>query len=286
MRQLQYHPLAGTFPLMGEAEYDALKEDIRAHGLREPILLAEGKIIDGRNRYRACLELGIRPSFHKWDGQGNLVSLVVSLNLHRRHLSESQRAMVAARLANVSRGGDRRSDQAVKRRFDHVTQGASAQALNVSPKSVERAKRVLDRGTAGLIAATEADLIPVSLASQVAERDEDFQRDVVERVKSGKAKHPATAYRQVREERSPFDSMPRHLLDRDVAVTGGFTWTLGELHRQLYEVMPRRDWPRLLRHRDQSELRLQLRMVREVREALDDLETFLAVEAAARDGES
>ncbi len=62
--------------------------------LREPIYLYQDKIIDGRNRYRACMEAGVRPLYRSWDGTGPLVLFVLSLNLYRRHLSPSQQAMV------------------------------------------------------------------------------------------------------------------------------------------------------------------------------------------------
>ena len=61
------------------------------------------RILDGRNSYRACLQLGLAPRFQPWDGAGTPEAFVVSNNLHRRHLNESQRALVAARLANAKR---------------------------------------------------------------------------------------------------------------------------------------------------------------------------------------
>ena len=67
----------------------ALVADIQEHGLREAIWIHGGKIIDGRNRFKACERLGIKPAFRKWNGKGSLVSFVVSLNLHRRHLNEA-----------------------------------------------------------------------------------------------------------------------------------------------------------------------------------------------------
>jgi N6-adenosine-specific RNA methylase IME4 len=91
-----FHPAASLFPLMEGEEYRELCDDIFENGLIEAIWLhPDGSIIDGRNRYRACLETGTEPQFRVWDGKGSLVTFVVSLNLRRRHLTSSQRAVVA-----------------------------------------------------------------------------------------------------------------------------------------------------------------------------------------------
>lgn len=94
---LPFHPVANLFPLIDGPEFDALVSDIAANGLHEPIWLhsTENSIIDGRNRYRACLSAGVAPAFRRWDGVGSLTHFVLSLNLHRRHLTSSQRAAVA-----------------------------------------------------------------------------------------------------------------------------------------------------------------------------------------------
>jgi len=90
----EYHRVSNTFPLMEGEEYEQLKADIKENGLVESIWLhPNGTIIDGRNRYRACTEMGIEPRFRTWDGAGSLVSFVVSMNLRRRHLNSSQRAV-------------------------------------------------------------------------------------------------------------------------------------------------------------------------------------------------
>jgi len=80
---------------MEEADYRELVADIRAHGLIEPIWLYEGQIVDGRHRYRACLDAGVEPRFRTWDGPGTLVDFVLSLNVERRHLTPAQRAAIA-----------------------------------------------------------------------------------------------------------------------------------------------------------------------------------------------
>jgi len=92
---LASHEVATLLPPMEEADYRELVEDIRAHGLIEPIWLYEGQIVDGRHRYRACLDAGIEPRFRTWDGPGALVDFVLSLNVERRHLTPAQRAAIA-----------------------------------------------------------------------------------------------------------------------------------------------------------------------------------------------
>lgn len=91
---MQFHPAADIFPLLRDAEYNALKADIAAHGQREPIYLYHDMILDGRNRYRACTDLGIEPRFTEYTGD-DPVAFVVSENLHRRHLTSSQLAALS-----------------------------------------------------------------------------------------------------------------------------------------------------------------------------------------------
>src|SRR5712692_1201793 len=102
---LEYHPFAALFPLMPEDSdgFLELVEDIREHGLREPITLYQNKVLDGRNRRRACHVAGVAPVFESYPGDDPL-DYVISKNLRRRHLSTSQRAMVAAKLATMRQG--------------------------------------------------------------------------------------------------------------------------------------------------------------------------------------
>lgn len=95
---MQYHEVANLFPMMNDDEYAALVADIHQHGQREPIWTHEGRIIDGRNRYAACNDLGIQPIVREYTGATDtaaLISFVVSLNLKRRHLNSGQLAIVA-----------------------------------------------------------------------------------------------------------------------------------------------------------------------------------------------
>src|SRR5678815_3528857 len=81
------HPASRLFPMLAEDEFEALKSDISEHGLREPIVVVDDELVDGRNRLRACRELGIEPKTRNLTAKeaGDVHALVMSLNFHRRH---------------------------------------------------------------------------------------------------------------------------------------------------------------------------------------------------------
>ena len=99
------HPVAALFPFIEGPAFDEFVEDIRQNGQREPVVLdATGRLLDGRNRARACRILGIEVKETRYTGD-DATAWIISHNVHRRHLTESQRAMVAAKLANLRHGG-------------------------------------------------------------------------------------------------------------------------------------------------------------------------------------
>ena len=98
------HPAALVFPEMSPADLDGLVEDIKQNGLAHPIVrTSEGVVLDGRNRLKACEIAGIDPQFEIYEGS-NPVGFIISSNLKRRQLNESQRALIATRLATLARG--------------------------------------------------------------------------------------------------------------------------------------------------------------------------------------
>jgi ParB-like chromosome segregation protein Spo0J len=153
LEQWQAHPIAELFPVMSPEDLEAFTADIRAHGVREPIWLYEGKILEGRHRYRACMTLGLECPTREYTGDDPL-GFVVSMNLHRRHLSQSQRALVAAKLANMRQG--ERTDVRPSANLQKVSQASAAALLHVSPRSVAEATRILREAPPHQVAAVEA----------------------------------------------------------------------------------------------------------------------------------
>jgi hypothetical protein len=106
MTEQAFHPVAELFPLMEGRDFESLVEDIRENGLHHAIWRdSSGLIVDGRNRYRACLKANVAPKYRTWEGdQGRLPAFVASENLQRRHLTDEQRAFIAAKMATMKRG--------------------------------------------------------------------------------------------------------------------------------------------------------------------------------------
>jgi N6-adenosine-specific RNA methylase IME4 len=168
---MKAHEAAEIFPMMSGEAFERFKADIKEHGQREPIVVHDGLILDGRNRAKACEELGLSPLTRAWDGQGSAVAWVLSVNLHRRHLDESQRAMVGARALPIfEKEAAARMLAGTLASIDARGKAAeqAAVAANVSPGSVERAAQVVRHGAPELAHAVDAGLVSVSAASVVA----------------------------------------------------------------------------------------------------------------------
>lgn len=162
------HPVASLFPMMESASFAALKADIQEHGQREDITLWKGLLIDGRNRLKACLELGIEPQICEMDPEFDPVPVIISLNLHRRHLDPSQRAMVAAALANLKRGQVGNGRKVEGQNCPSTDQ--ASELLSVSPRLTKSAKVVLAGGSKELQNAVKSGEVSVSKAEKLVKR--------------------------------------------------------------------------------------------------------------------
>lgn len=211
MGALAFHQFADLFPLVEGADFEALCEDIRQHGVRDQIVVMDRAILDGRNRYRALqflCESGeiLGPGWghragepldrdhllpdHAWfrkfnrNVDGDPLAWVISKNLKRRHLDESQRAMVAATIATMSVGrpATPKADDPAPEHIPPIggiSTRAAAAMVNVGDRSVERAKTVLRDGVAELQHAVRQGEIAVSAAEKIARLPVEAQPEAV-----------------------------------------------------------------------------------------------------------
>ena len=203
------HPAAELFPPLSGTELAALADDIREHGQTMPIVVWDDRnlVVDGRNRLAACESVGIEPRIERraFADDAAVAQFIVSANVHRRHLSESQRAAIGARLKAEFFG-----PTAVHRKITGGRAGRAkqlghpanlpgpqkcrdsreevAELLNVSPRLIDAAGRVLAKGAPEVGAAIDAGELTVTAAASMLDRNHDEQRAILERMKTGKAR--------------------------------------------------------------------------------------------------
>ena len=172
---MDFHPLANLFPLLEGEAFEGFVADIADKGVAEPIWLYDGQVLDGRNRYRACEQLGIACPTRDYTGD-DPVGFVVSMNLQRRHLDESQRGMVAARLATM-RQGERTDLVEISTK---LSQAKAAEMLNVSRETVVAARKVQTEGAPEVIAAVDTGEMTLSAALPLIDIPKDEQSAILE----------------------------------------------------------------------------------------------------------
>jgi hypothetical protein len=174
------HAIALTMPSMPHMEYRALVEDIATHGQRDPITLFEGAVLDGVHRQRACRDIGVPVRFTVFEGSfADAVAFVVSKNVLRRHLTESQRALVGAKLTNLTAEAARGGRPGKTSPQGDVSRTEAAQLVGVSPNTLTRARTVLRAGDADVVAAVERGELTVAAAVDAirgAGPDEDVEK--------------------------------------------------------------------------------------------------------------
>ena len=212
----EFHPFADVFPLLISHDIDNLIKDIEHSGQREPIILYDGKILDGRNRYRACIHLGIEPIFTESTAKDDeeALSESVSRNLSRRHLTPNQRAVAGARLLPMFEKIAREKQahgmtapgqtlvvpgpQALSERAP-LSRDQAAAAVGSGASSVQRAKKVLNDAP-DLVPALEAGHIQVFQAAKLAKEDRETRDAVTGLIVSGEAKNVPQALRRFKED--------------------------------------------------------------------------------------
>jgi hypothetical protein len=186
--QVDFHPLANIFPLLHSERFDALVDNIRENGLIDPITLHEGKIVDGRNRYRACQAAGVEPRFVQMEWTGLVAEFVWSRH-QRRQETAAERRLSAGKYA-IAREGEAKQRQGARTDLtssqicNEVDYGRSvenaAEKFDVSERTVSSAIKVLKEGAPELIAAVERDEVAVSAAADIATLPREDQAAIVE----------------------------------------------------------------------------------------------------------
>jgi hypothetical protein len=170
---------------MTDEEFDRLRDDIEKYGQREPIIVWEGKILDGRHRKEACLVLGIEPQYREWHGTyDEAEALVVSLNVCKRHLNPSQAAMVGTRIATLRQGRQERESNVEISTF-RTTQAQAAEKLNVSREQIIKARKVTETAAPEVIEEVERGKMSLHKAGKLAAAVPD-KAEQAEIIKAGR----------------------------------------------------------------------------------------------------
>jgi hypothetical protein len=136
------HPSADIFPMMTDQELAELGEDIKANGLKHPIIFQQATadeiglpvLLDGRNRLEATERAGIDSGWiDKHYHQGDPVAHIIGLNIHRRHLTKQQQAELIVAAIKASEKPDQ---------VDPVSKGGRGKVNPTKTKALAEAKKV------------------------------------------------------------------------------------------------------------------------------------------------
>jgi ParB-like chromosome segregation protein Spo0J len=171
----QFHELADAFPLITGEAFDELKNDIKEHGQLEPVVLFEGKILDGRNRWRAMQELDLPHKEIKLPKDVDPVAYVWSKNAVRRQLTPAQKALAATRLVTTKSGDNQHT------RGSATSVGQAAEMAGVSDRSIQRAKKVLEQGSPEVVAAVQSGELGIVPAEALSDKPKELQTKLMEK---------------------------------------------------------------------------------------------------------
>tara|TARA_R110000803_G_scaffold200933_1_gene265571 strand:- start:1160 stop:1948 length:789 start_codon:yes stop_codon:yes gene_type:complete len=183
--KLENHEYANIYRMMSDDDLQSLAEDIKNKGQLLPITTYEGRILDGRNRYKACAIAGTEPRMDDYSGDDPL-SLISSLNDHRRHDTTNERALVGARMANLRAGGDRGNQHTGgKCPMGHmpnkpaVTIERAAELSGASQRNIRRAKSIVNTGIPELQDMADSGEVSIRAASEVSKLTEAEQHKAI-----------------------------------------------------------------------------------------------------------
>lgn len=168
---MKQHELSANFPSMTASEFEALRENIRDHGQRRPIIVFDGEILDGWHRFTACTELGIAPIFEEYSGD-DPSEFAISVNGFSRVMDATQRGTSFAKCRQwqwARHGGSRRTGAPCS------SKELAAEA-NVSERTMDDIKTGIAAGLAPHM--TRGD-IAAKPAAELARKAPDLVAEVV-----------------------------------------------------------------------------------------------------------
>lgn len=145
MMNYERHPISGSWPDMLQKDFEVLKDSINVSGLREPIVLFEGMILDGWHRYNACLQTGAVAEFEEFT-EDDPIQYVQDKHT-RRPLTLTQR-MTAIALMHSWKSRGKPSKSALNA---DLTSAQLAKAAGGSVRTAEQVKEAITKGSAALV---------------------------------------------------------------------------------------------------------------------------------------
>jgi hypothetical protein len=223
---MDFHPIANVWPLMDDDKLSELAEDIRENGLINPIWTYEGKVLDGRNRYKACLLASVKATFTEYKGDSP-ASFAVSLNDHRRHMNKGALGAVAVELLpHFEEEAKARYDATVGRPKKESTQKIGEIVCNPAPKKTSEAVKLTASKHANEAVHTAAKAVGTNRQYVAdAKKIKAADPDTFERLKAGKVTMQ-NAKREVA--RKPTDAWRKDERDRQSQVNAGVSVTANQ----------------------------------------------------------
>lgn len=192
-KELEFHPLCTIFPQASTEELEALGKDIKEKGLLEPIVLLDGKILEGRNRYVAATGAGVAlteddfEEFLPGNGDGaespwqDPVEFVISKNLRRRNLTPAQVAQCVVELVEFGKKGQRTPKKHMESRRHVSSISQIAKQSHVSRQAIKTAKRIKEKGAGEVVEAVKTGKVSSRAASKLVKLPKWEQRKVIAR---------------------------------------------------------------------------------------------------------
>lgn len=166
------HPYADLFPQMLPEEWGTFLSGIHENGVLIPIVLYQGKILDGRHRWQAVstlAEQGIKiecPITYFEGDDAAAIRYAYEMNIRRRHLTTGQRACIGVPIKqhlqeSVKQG--QRTDLTSGKNTGSDSRDMAGQIVNVSGKTIDKAEK-LQENAPDLFERVQAGEMPLSAA--------------------------------------------------------------------------------------------------------------------------